>query len=182
MNKIFFTLLLSIAVFVSCNNKSQRAVDELKPYFDLKQYFTLQADSLEKASTGLQKKIMKDGITEEIGFTKVNWIREIKPFLECDINKPSWNLSYLADTVFTTKGMTVKYIAKDASLPVKQITLSFKNSILAQIVMHKESTNSYYHSTNNYIFEPETGFMINGSQDVMLAKKTNYSIVAKFIK
>ena len=169
-------------LFVSCNNKTDSTEQELKPFFDLKKYFIEQENLLASKEFRLQKQITKDGKSEEKVFTNVDWQRELKPFAECDINKPSWIYSYSADTIFTKSGMEIKYISKDLSLPVKQIDLIFENTVLTRMDIHKESANSYYRSTNNYIFEPQKGFSIDGSQEVVLAEKTNYSITAKFLK
>lgn len=167
--------------YISCNNKTENA-PESKPYFDLKKYFLQQADLLNKQQTQLQKQITKVSKTEVKIFTSVDWQRELTPFSDCDINKPSWFHSYYADTNFVAGEMRVKYIARDASLPVRQLQVNFENNIVKQLYIDKESANSYYHSKNSYAYSPVNGFAINGSQEVMLSRKTNYSITAKFVK
>jgi hypothetical protein len=181
MRSIFILTYLYLLLFVSCTSKTEN-ITEVKPYFDLKKYFTEQAGILNKQDTKLQKQITKDGKTEVEQFTSVNWQLELKPFSDCDINKPSWFHSYFADTNFVAGEMRVKYIARDASLQVQQILLIFENNQLTRLYIDKESINSYYHSKNSYAFIPAEGFSINGAQEVMLARKTNYSIVAKFVK
>lgn len=178
------TLILAILCaifFVSCNNKTENTT-EVKPYFDLKKYFSQQAYLLNKEQTQLQKQIIKDGKTEEKKFTTVNWQSELNPFSDCDINKPSWFHSYFSDTTFAAGEMRVKYLARDASLPVQQLLISFENNHVKRMYIDKVSANNYYHSKNTYAYTPSQGFTINGSQEVMLARKTNYSIVAKFVK
>ncbi len=177
-NKI---LLLCFLVLAGCNNKTEHE-QETKPYFDLNKYFSEQVEVLNKQQTKLQKQISKDNKTEEKTFNTINWQSELKPFSDCDINKPSWYHSYFTDTTFAAGEMRVKYIAREPSLPVRQLLISFENNQVKRLHVDKETSNSYYHSKNNYTYTADKGFTINGSQEVMLARKTNYTIVAKFIK
>ncbi len=178
INKI---LLLCFLLLASCSNKTELS-EETKPYFDLNKYFSQQVDLLNKQHTKLQKQISKDSKTEEKMFNTVNWQNELKPFFDCDINKPSWFHSYFTDTTFAAGEMRVKYLARESSLPVRQLLVSFENNQVKRIQVDKETSNSYYKSKNNYTYTPAEGFSINGSQEVMLARKTNYTIIAKFIK
>ena len=157
-------------------------MEEVKTYFDLKNYFAEQGKILNDRKVHLYKQITKDGKSEEKIFNQTDWQKELKPFSDCDINKPAWIHSYFVDTVVSTKNRRVRYVARESSLPVQQLNFVFEKNKLIQLSIHKQTANSYYTSKNDYVFIPDSGYTINGSQEVMLAEKTNYSIKAKFVK
>ncbi len=178
--KNILSLFIIILIF-SCNGKTENSTSEVKTYFDLKEYFVQQAKTLQANTAYLQKKITKDGKVEQKIFNQVDWQKELKPFSDCDINKPAWINSYLMDTVFSNYNTILKYSARETSLPIQQLIVVFENDKLRQLTINKQSANSYYTAKNDYVFVPDSGFTITGSQEVMLAQKTNYSITAKFM-
>ena len=179
---IFFLALLLILFFSSCDNQTGKSKEEVKTYFDIKNYFLQQAKLLSDGNVYLKKKIIKDGKTEEKLFSIVDWQKELKPFSDCNINKPAWAHSYVADTLFSEGKLSVKYITRDITLPIKEIKLNFENNRLVRMFIHKQTSNSYYTAKNDYVFETDSGFVITGLQEVMLADKTIYSIAAKFVR
>lgn len=168
-------------MIVSCQNNVDVTKNEKKYFYDLKEYFSSQATYLSKNGTRIKKQITKDGKTEERIIESADWNNELKPFADADINKPSWTNSYSTDTIILHDVTIVKYISKEKSLAVKQIVLTFQKDYLQKLEVIKESNNSYYSSNNQYVYITNKGFEITGSQEVMLAKKTNYFISATFI-
>lgn len=177
----FYNLqMISMLVLFSCNNESPQQ-ETAKSFYDLKKYFAQQTVFLEQHTVSLQKKIEKDGITEEKKILKVDWQHELAPFIECDINKPSWFHSFFTDTTFAAGEMRVKYLAREKKLPVQMLMISFELNNVKRIQIEKESSNKYFHSKNSLLYEPQKGFSITGMQEVMLSRKTNYTITASIL-
>ena len=174
---IFLMILLFVA---SCSNDT---IIIPHTYFSLSNYFKEQAEELQKNKMKINKKINRNNEQETKLFTDVDWKKELKPFLECDINKPAWIQSYQTDTIFSNQGlMKVNYKAKEENLAVRSIVLSINNkNNVVEITIHKVRHNFYYQSDIVYTYNVTKGFIIIGRQHVRLLDQTVYHIEGNFI-
>ena len=152
--------------------------------FDWKVYMEGQIALLDSVKPKVHKTVTTDGARETKTLDNINWKKELQPFLDIDIVKPAWKDSYSVSTVADEKdkdAYTVIYQTKDVSLNTKLMTIAFDHyGKPVEITIVNKTKNNLYASYQTLIYRPSKGYSINGSQDVNLGKKSNYSIEAKF--
>jgi hypothetical protein len=169
-----FCLLSSTLLFFSCENN--KPATQTTYYFDLKSYFEKQAEELSRNNFKLKKSVSKDNETEEKLFEHPDWKEELKPFLECDINKPSWKNSFNIDSTEDSGTLCISYQAKDSSLKIKNINFCFERDSLTFIRIEKHTDNMYY---DNYIvmnYFPLKAYSIKSKQKINFTKETSINI------
>ena len=173
--------LILVILLTSCGEENINS--EHKQYYDIAYFFKQESVALQKNKMKIVKQIIKDGAKDLKTFDNINWQKELKPFADCDINKPAWINSYLTDTItLKNGGITITYTAKEEKLPVRRIKISFTNeNLIEDIVIRKERHNFYYRSDDWFVYRAMKGFEIKGSQKVHFLDETIYEISAIFI-
>ena len=179
MRKCHCILIITVFLLASCNEETIKVASN--KYYDLAAFFRLEAKTLDNLNMKLEKKIVKDSIIEEKSFEKINWLNELSPFIDCDINKPAWINSYRTDTLQTNVGMKVVYTAIEDKLPVRTIELTINKNKITEITTHKVRHNFYYQSEDLLTYHVQKGYEISGSQNVRLLDKTYYRIIALYL-
>lgn len=174
-----WTLVLLLS-FVSCSDENVKVVHQ--HYYDLSAFFKQEASALYRSRMAMEKQIIKDGLSEKKKFINVNWLSELKPFIDCDINKPAWVNSYQTDTIhLSADSMKVVFKAIETQLPIRKIELTLYKQKVCNVQINKECDNFYYQSSDLYVYQSTKGFEISGSQKVRLLDKTSYRINATFM-
>lgn len=177
--KIRLLPFLAVLLLTSCESPDIKT--NRMSYFDLKSYFEKQQEILQIKKIGLKKFITKDSLTEEKYIQIVNWQEELKPFEECDINKPSWKNSYKIDSLIDGGMLFIKYIAIDSILKIKKITLVFERDSLTSLTIEKNTGSPYFDYTTTLNYFPLKAFSITTSQKIIFTKKTILGIKAIFV-
>ncbi len=176
MKKIFFLLLMVVA---GCSSSSPSG--NASSYFSIEAYFNDQIRILTSEKTGFEKAITKDGKKEIRNFANVNWKKELRPFLEADINKPAWKRSYQRDSSSNGNETYIVYSALEPKLNVRKIELYKTADTLSRIKILTEKQNAYYHAMQTLQYIPFKEYTISGGQKVILADTTSYLIHSVFI-
>jgi len=176
MKKILF---LFAVLFVGCTSSTTN--NSTQTYFSIEKYFNQQISVLSNAKAGLEKEIIKDGKKEKRTFAQVNWKKELKPFLEADINKPSWKRSYSIDSTTSGNEVQIMYSALEPKLNVRSIEIRKTNNVPTRIKIITEKQNAYYHALQTMEYSPSKEYIISGGQKVILADTTSYLIHSVFI-
>ena len=172
----FFTFLLTGCS--SSNNKKESP----KEHFDIPGFFEKQVNELQAINPAVEKKINKDGKTETKTLENIDWKKELAPFFDVDINKPSWIKSFSADTVFLTSNrFEITYTANEDETPVKQVKLLFENNSCNFVQINKKSNNKLFSFYQELEYRKGEGYKINGYQSVKYAFDTSYEIISEFI-
>lgn len=179
-HKNLFPMLLLGFLLCSCENNTSK--NETAAYFDLKSYFEKQVAELSTNNFKLKKIISKDESTEEKLIDHPDWKEELKPFSECDINKPSWKNSFTIDSTGDKEMLCIKYQAKDSSLKIKSINYCFEHDSLTFIRIEKRTDNMYYNNTTTLNYFPMKAYSIQNSQKINFTKKTIVEVKSLFIR
>jgi hypothetical protein len=172
-------LLFLVLLFYSCENK--KPAKETAAYFDLKSYFEKQASELNASNIKLKKFVLKEELSEEKIFDHPDWKEELKPFSECDINKPSWKNSYRVDSTADLSTLCISYYAKDSTLKIKSMNVCFEHDSLTVIQIEKRADNLYYNYDTKLSYFPMKAYSIKSSQKITFTQGTAIEIKALFI-
>lgn len=172
MRKIL--LFFFILSFTSCTSESKNEVHDIY-FFDLKSYFTKEAEKLTKQKLLINKSIEHNGTLEKKKLKIDSWLNEFALFIESDINKVSWKNSYSIDSISNKE----IYKAKDPDLKTQYIEVSFKNNhpVIIKII---NKTHNYLYKTDEILeYFPDSLYIINKKQEVRLIGKNDYLITGK---
>ncbi|MEP7168243.1 MAG: hypothetical protein ABI855_02625 [Bacteroidota bacterium] len=180
MKNLFYLLLFGF-LFYSCENSKPDKTTSIT-YFDLKSYFEKQASELSKNNFRVKKFVLKDTASEEKVFEHPDWKEELKPFSECDINKPSWKNSYSIDSSSDAGTLCIKYMAKDSTLKIKNINFCFEHDSLTFIRIEKWTDNMYYDHFITLNYFPMKAYTIQSSQKITYTKSVTVEVKALFLR
>ena len=165
-------------VFTSCN--SSEGTKTSNQFFQVKEYFNKQAEVLQKNNIHLQKSINRDHKEESKNIVTVDWKKELRPFEDCDLNKPAWKKSYKADTFHLSNQTQLIYTALEPKLSVRKLEVILCADTIFMVNILIEKKNAYYQSSQRLHYEPWKVYTVIGSQKVILANPTNFNIKATF--
>lgn len=178
---LLFTLLFFSFVNSGCDSAKEKKEIQ-KSYFDLPAFFKKEIKLLMELNPGIEKKINKDGETETKILESVDWKKELAPFVDIDINKPSWIRSFSVDTLFlTSKNFEINCVSLEEGIPIKQVKLLFENNSCSFVQINKKSENNLFSSFQELVYKTGEGYRINGYQKVKFAFDTRYEIITDFI-
>lgn len=172
------TTVFILMVLSSCNNSE--VIKTSNQFFQVREYFIKQAESLKKNNVHLQKSINRDNKIESKNILSVDWKKELRPFEDCDLNKPAWKKSYKADTFYLSNQTHLIYKALEPKLSVRKLEVILHADTVIMLNINIEKKNAYYQSSQQLHYEPWKGYTVIGSQKVILADPTNFNIKAIF--
>lgn len=148
------TYLLSALVFLtSCGGDSQ--TETVSKYYDLKSFTENIVQNLSETKPDVSKQWLYNSEKEEKRTNDIDWEKELKLFLDSDINKSSYVTSY--DSVVTADKIT--YTLKPSEkLPVKELSIAFDSlKIPKSILSVKESENYFFKTKTRSTLNLENG-------------------------
>ena len=174
--------LVFAAGFFSCTPAHDTTSGTPGDYFNLHTYFNSQAAILRNNEVKILKSVMRAGQREEHAFNAVDWEKELKIFVDADLNKASWKDLYMVDSVPGDSSLGIRYTAKDSALQVKQETIYFTGNDVTEIQIESRFKNFYYASALQLNYKPADGYHISGEQQIRFANKQSFEINALFLK
>lgn len=172
MRKLLFISLLLIGCTES---ETQNAT---KTNFDLAGLVNQQIAELNKNQPLTHKSLEIEGKKEVLNTNKIDWQKELELFLQADLNKQSYQLSYNKEE---TPQMAVYTLKEGEKLPVKSLKIIFDED---KTVKHLEALLQ----TKNYLYESEkhllmtldknrlTNYQIEGWQELFIGKKKSFKV------
>lgn len=168
----FFTSLLSC---------EKTETQQTKTYFDLNGILKQQLATLQKEQPTFQKTVTLNEQKETIETNKINWEKELELFLQSDINKPAFRMSY--DSIKVSN--MVKYQLKTGeNAPVKELILLYdSNKQLSRVIISTATDNLLYNSAKNLKLELADnqliGYSVKAFQELFIGNKNTVEIEAK---
>jgi len=172
MRKLLFISLLLIGCTES---ETQNAT---KTNFDLAGLVNQQIAELNKNQPLTHKNLEIEDKKEVLNTNKIDWQKELELFLQADLNKQSYQLSYNKEE---TPQMAVYTLKEGEKLPVKSLKIIFDED---KTVKHLEALLQ----TKNYLYESEkhllmtldknrlTNYQIEGWQELFIGKKKSFKV------
>lgn len=108
-----------LCVFLTACQSEQKDIST-KKYFDLSGLVEKQIEQLSTEKRGVKKMVSANTQTESQRVQKVDWRKELAPFLQADLNKPAFAQSY---DVLDTLGYKSYTLKAGEKLPVQFVAI-----------------------------------------------------------
>jgi hypothetical protein len=111
-------------------------------------------------------------------FNKIDWQKELELFLQADLNKQSYQLSYNKEE---TPKMVVYMLKEGESLPVKSLKIIFDEDKSVKHIEALIQTENYLYKSEKYLLmtldkNHLTHYQIEGWQELFIGKKKNFKV------
>jgi hypothetical protein len=169
-------VLLLLCGSYACNKPEIKETGAELKYFDLKEYFTKEATRLNKQNPEVDKTVGHNGATESKKVHIGNWKKELNLFIENDINKPAWKLSYDVQA----NNDSIVYKARYPELETRQIIIIKKAGQVTGISIVNNTHNILYNTTEKLVYAPNAYYLIEKMQQVKIMGANNYRIKGIF--
>lgn len=184
-NNLFLLCLLSISTIftIACNEPTPQTNNTDKIYFDLTK--VIQQD-INRNSTNKcieEKTVYIQNQKETKRLDTIDWKEELKPLLECDINKPAWKGQFYVDTIpnDVMKDTTLQYRALNDKVSIRLMSVIYDSTQIKKIIIVKKIS-SFLFSTNQTIdYYPTLGFAIRGEQKALMMKAFDLNVDVKYV-
>lgn len=174
MKNYFLLLACSVLLLLaSCQSKPADS-GKTHSFFDLTGYFNDQLKQLENSNFTLQKTITKDGQTETVIVDSVNWKNELHSFIESNLDKPAYHISYNTDSVINGNSKTLFYSARDSTLLIKTIKIHLNQNVVDTIYINKVISNGYVKSGEDLYYYGNGNFEIRVSNTPRIGKNISF--------
>lgn len=169
-----------LALISACNPPQ----DKIKPAdIDINYVRLLDQEikNLVNIHAGLDKSIYYQGKKEKKIIDTPDWNKELRPFLECNIQTPAFDKLYSESRRVSGDSLILVYTAKTDKSEVRKLEIYMLRQKLDSIRAELFRQNSYFTLNETLQYAPNQGYLICGSQKMMFAVETVYRIEARFM-
>lgn len=172
------TILVLFLIFASSCADEEKSSIRL-PYIDIKGFFESEIERLTTSKTRVNKLVEQNGNSETKKNLNVDWDDELALFVASDINKPSWRNSYK----IIKNSHSIIYTAVDTNLRTREIEIK-QNDVQRPIYIRIKNItrNNLYESSEELIYNIDSGYSINKNQKVRFLGKNSYKISGSLIQ
>lgn len=176
--RLFHTGVVFIGLIgnFSCADSATAPVSDkskVNPYFSLEDFFIGETSRLTKLVSAVEKKVSRNGISEEKHVQIDDWKNELALFIDSDINKPAWQTSYRIDST----RLSLSYTSIDPELRTQKITIDkYESGQVKHIAITNRVSNMLYQTTEQLDYYPDSLYQINKQQQVRFIGNSQYLI------
>jgi hypothetical protein len=172
MRKLLFISLL----LVGCAESETQ--NSTKTYFDLAGFLNKQITELNKNQPPTHKNFVIEEKKEVSNTNKIDWHKELELFLQADLNKQSYQLSYNKEE---TPQMAVYTLKEGENLPVKSLKIIFDEDKSAKNIEALIQTENYLYQSEKHLLmtldkNHLTYYQIEGWQELFIGKKKSFKV------
>lgn len=172
----FFYLVILAVVISACQPKNDEKKVASSSYFDVKSFFEKEAAKLNKQKPTILKSVGKDELVEQKRLKIKDWKKELKSFIDADINKASWQDEFQTST---TKEVTT-YTSANDKIPVKKLIIAKQGDSVIYIKAVVNTTNFLYTSKDTLTYYPGKFYELRKTQKIKLFSAVSYQIKGLF--
>ena len=170
-------LLIISLLFIGCTQSENQ--NSTKTYYDLAGFINQQILQLTKNQPLTEKKLLISEKTETINTKDIDWKKELELFLQTDLNKQSYQLSYQKDS---TQNTVTYQLKKGEDLPVKTLKIEFDEEKSPKRIDALMQVNNYLYKSEKNLsmnFEKKLlkNYQIEGWQELFIGKKKAFKVV-----
>ena len=177
-----FRFVFIFVLFSACQGSSEAG--RIQKYFDSKSWLEQLITDLKAANPLVEKTWTYDGKTEKKQVSEIDWDKELKLFLDADLNKSSFVMSY--DSV-KEGGRTLYRLKPGENLPVKELSVVFgPNHVPVSLSCTRQSDNYFFTTGSRIRLEAQegklTGYEIRSVQRLLWFAPDSSYVAGKVIK
>lgn len=171
---IFFLLLI-----FACSIKTTSTSD----FFDTKSFFNHEIELLTKQKSGVSKRFVFINNNDSIILLdSVNWQRELQVFIDLDLAKPSNQSAFIVSNTEANGLIEKSYKAIDSAQELQTVIITTDNKQNVKIIEALlTKNNSLYKASKHLRYVTDSGYSINGNQQLKLGNNNTYQVAATFI-
>lgn len=174
MRKLSFLLLI---IFLgACKPGTQKKQFRALQYFDLKDYIAKEAKRLSLLNPSVDKYVEVNKSGEHKKLKIADWQKELSVFADADINKSAWQGLFKQIDGKDSK----TYVSDNEKVPVKSLSIQYKNGKLSRLQILISTVNSLYTSNDTLSYFPDSLYEVKKTQHIRLLNEKNYHIIGKF--
>ncbi len=178
---LFLFLILSTVLACQSPGPTQQ---QPNLYYDVAGFITGQVQLLAQQSPSVKKTMMVNGEEEVRTTQEVDWDQELELFLQTDLNKPAYRLSYITSR---PDSLTYEYkIRPDEDLPVRylRVKLDAPGGKPEEIQARLLTENKLYQSEKNLLLRSGAvggtwrvkSYQIQGYQELAISDRKPFAI------
>lgn len=177
---------MKILTFIACcflllsGCKDPNANDNADFDFNYAILLNKELDDLKKSEATIEKKIYYQGKSETKTLDMPEWEKELRPFVECNIQTPAFDKLYSEEKRTSGDSLIYTFKAKTEKPEIRVLEVIIVKQRLKIIEASLFKKNSYFTLNESLLYRAGEGYRIQGSQKMMLAAETIYRIEAKF--
>lgn len=176
----FLAIVLSISTLLSCQ---QSEISSEKNYFDVDAIVRKQIEVLSKQKPSCSKTVVINGEPETIQTNTLSWEKEMELFLQGDINKKAFRMSY--DSLRASNMLLYK-LKKDQQAPVKELIILYDKSKKPSHVIIKSATDNLLYNSEKILTMKFSGdklisYSVKAWQQLFIGNKKNVLIETKIL-
>ncbi|GAB4339781.1 MAG: hypothetical protein OHK0038_19080 [Flammeovirgaceae bacterium] len=150
-------------------------------YFDLKGLIEEQVEQLKEENPKVKKRVEMAGKKEELDECIKDWEKELKLFLDADINKSILIGLYDTKEEKKEKWTIVRYLPKKSVEGVQEMQIWKENESIRKIVVKTGKANVLYDTEKTLVLELEneklSQYSIQCSQKICVSSPDYYNVV-----
>ena len=179
MDSVFRTagFCFVLFLFFSCSESPTTTEENV---FNSENYFSAEASRLAAKLKTVTKVVGRNSEMDSGVVTITDWKKELEPFSQCNISKPTFRNSYRVDSVSGSNTRHITYTAMEPRLVVRMLEINFSGDQVAAVHMVTAEENQLYSATRNLHYVPDSGYRISGKQEMAMGKKTDYFVEASW--
>jgi hypothetical protein len=170
---------LVFIILCSCGELTKTEQEKM-PYFDLKGFVIMEAEKLEGSEVILISRVQGAENREDKILTQSQWLEQFDTFIQSDINKPSYYLSY--DTKVKNNVLTHS-LFEDENEKVKEIKITYIDDKVVSATLKSSEENLFYSTTTfaelymNNLTQKVDHYSIETTQKIWFLKASNLKIM-----
>ncbi len=172
------TLICFLFILASCINPTNNEIGE-DQFFSLKDYFKKELESLSGKVKGTKKVVYNDK-TETINLNNYDPSKDLRSFVNSDINNPSWIDKYKADTTTHGNQKIITYTGFSEKLKTKKIDVFKIDNKVSKIVILNADTSILKSYREKLSYEPSKGYEIDILQKTAQGQANSSNILVTY--
>lgn len=179
---LVFSLVFS-TIFISCKNMEPPISNTDKAYFDLTKIIQADINHNIENNCSEEKTVYIKGNKETKVNDTIDWQSELKPLLECDINRVAWKDKFFIDTIPSnlTSDVTIQYRALDEKISIRSLSILYDNGKIKKITINKRIESFLFSTAQIIDYVPTFGFLIRGEQKALMMNTFELNVNVKYI-
>ncbi len=169
-------LLFGLVIFGNACTQVKQESATAQPYFDLENYFELEAKRLTKLNPEIVKTVIVNDRTEQKTVKIEDWRQEFGSFTDANINKAAWKGLF----EMQQDGNSDSYTTAVDKIPVKKVEIFYKQKNIVAVKIFVNNVNKLYTSTDSLIYYPDSIYQIKKIQQIKLFDQKRYQVIGKF--